>query len=158
MPRIHSLVFSLLLAVALTSCGGSSDPAPTLTETSSLPVVAIAYDDGVIRAEVASTAEQRATGLGHRTELDDDAGMLFDLGGVRVASFWMKDTLIPLDMIWIDEDRRVAGIAANVQPEPGVADGDLRSYSSGVPVRYVVELNAGAAAARGIAVGDELRW
>ncbi len=158
MPRIPPLVFSLLLALALAGCGGSSDPTPAPTATSSLPVIEVAYDGGVIRAEVASTPEQRALGLGHRTELDDDAGMLFDLGGARVASFWMKDTLIPLDMIWIGEDRRVTGIAANVQPEPGVADGDLRSYSSGVAVRYVLELNAGAAAARGIAVGDELRW
>lgn len=161
------LTLALLIALTLSACGGGDSdapatPAPTPWTTASpqatLPIVEVSYDGGVIRAELASTPAQRSKGLSGRASMDSDAGMLFDLGDTRVASFWMKDTLIPLDMVWIGEDRRVTGIAADVPVEPGVPAGELARWESGVPVRYVLELNAGEAARRGIDPGDELRW
>jgi uncharacterized membrane protein (UPF0127 family) len=116
------------------------------------------YDGGSVRVEVAVTAEERARGLSNRSSLPASAGMLFVFESAHQPSFWMKDTLIPLDLIWIDADKRVEGITPNVQPEPGVADSGLRRYSSEAPVLYVLELNAGAAARFGIVPGSGLAF
>lgn len=162
---------ALLLAASIAACSGddgasspsatpgtAATPWTTASPQPTLPVVEISFDDGTIRAEVASTGAERSKGLSGRASMDSDAGMLFDLGDTRVASFWMKDTLFPLDMLWITEDRVVAGITADVPTEPDVAQQDLARWESPVPVRYVLELNAGEAARRGIEVGDALRW
>lgn len=113
---------------------------------------------GVLRIEIASTPEQSERGLGFRDALAEDGGMLFDLGGTRVQEFWMKGMRFALDFIWIDEDRRVVGITAGVQPQPAAADAELRRYAPPVAVRYVLEINAGAAARLGIATGTELTF
>lgn len=152
-----------MLVAAPAGCSDGGDaPAATPWTTASpqpmLPTVDIAYDGGTIRAELATTAAERSKGLGGRASMDADAGMLFDLGETRVASFWMKDTLIPLDMVWITDDRRVAGVTADVPVEPGVQAAKLPRWESPVPVRYVLELNAGEAARRGIVSGSQLRW
>lgn len=98
--------------------------------------------------EIADTPEAIQQGLMFRASLSPDAGMLFDFGGTRPASMWMKNTLIPLDMLFILEDGRVVAIARNAQP------GSLRSISPGVPVRAVLELAGGRAAQLGIEPGD----
>jgi uncharacterized membrane protein (UPF0127 family) len=116
------------------------------------------YDGGSLRVELAVTPEERARGLSHRASLPAGTGMLFVFESARQPSFWMKDTLIPLDLIWIDADKRVEGVTPDVQPEPGVADGALRRYSSEKPVLYVLELNAGAAARFGIVPGSQLAF
>lgn len=84
--------------------------------------------------------------------------MLFDLHETRIPMFWMKGMRFPLDMVWIGEDGRVAEVTANVPPQPGVADADLARISPAAPVRYVLELNAGAASRHGIAVGTQLAF
>lgn len=153
--RLLGAIAALLLAV---SCASSAPARPTETPPAGLPVIDLSYPGGTLRVEVASTAEQRAAGLSNRDTLAADAGMLFDLQQTRRASFWMKDTRIPLDMVWIREDRTVSSVTAAVQPEPGVADADLRMYPSQEPVRYVLELNGGAAARLGITPGDVLEF
>lgn len=155
MRRFGALLVLLSLYAGSAACSGDTPPTPA---ASSLPVVEVRYDGGVIRAEVADDANERALGLGGRTTLAEDAGMLFDLGQTRVPSFWMKDTLIPLDMVWIGEDLRIQGITANVRPEPGVGDDKLRRYSPSDPVRYVLELRAGAAARLGLVPGLALTF
>lgn len=103
-----------------------------------------------IAVEVADTPEMRATGLMHREEMADDAGMLFDFGQLQPVSMWMKNTLIPLDMLFLREDGTIATIARNARPL------DLTPIPSGEAVRYVLELNGGAAVAYGAKVGDRL--
>lgn len=98
--------------------------------------------------EMAVTPEEIQQGLMFRKELAPDAGMLFDFGMTRQASMWMKNTLIPLDMLFILEDGRVIAIARNAQP------GSLRSIGPGVPVRAVLELPGGRAKELGIEPGD----
>ncbi|PKP83608.1 MAG: hypothetical protein CVT79_00315 [Alphaproteobacteria bacterium HGW-Alphaproteobacteria-18] len=98
--------------------------------------------------ELATTPEEIQQGLMFRETLAPDAGMLFDFGTTRPVSMWMKNTLIPLDMLFIFEDGRVAAIARNTQP------GSLRSVSPGVPVRAVLELPGGRARELGIEPGD----
>ena len=100
--------------------------------------------------ELANDPEEITTGLMNRESMDADAGMLFDFGQPREASMWMKNTLIPLDMLFIDPAGRVIAIARNAVP------GSLRTISPGVPVKGVLELNGGRAAELGIEPGDEV--
>ena len=101
--------------------------------------------------EVADTAETRARGLMFRKTMDDDNGMLFVYPRQRPVAFWMKNTFIPLDMIFVDETGVVKSVHANAIPH------DTTAIPSGAPVQYVVEINAGLAATKGIAEGAEMR-
>ena len=101
--------------------------------------------------EVAATPQAQAQGLMGRTQMADDEGMIFLFGQPpRIASFWMKNTLIPLDMIFIKADGRIGHIHANARPH------DLTSIPSQVPVVAVIEINGGLAAKLGIAEGDQV--
>lgn len=106
----------------------------------------------VLRVEVARTAAERAQGLMYRRHLADDAGMVFDMERSGDWSFWMKNTLIPLDMIFIDARWRVVCVVANAEPET------LQSRGCGQPSRWVLELSGGGAARHGIAAGTPLRF
>ncbi len=108
--------------------------------------------DRAIRLELATTPEERRRGLSNRTSLPADAGMLFVYEEERVLSFWMKDTLIPLDIVFIDWERRIVDIQTMV-PEPDVGMGDLTVYPSAEPAMYALEVNAGVAAELGLTVG-----
>ena len=98
--------------------------------------------------EVANGREEISVGLMERESLDADKGMLFDFDPPREPSMVMKNTLIPLDMLFISDDGYVEMIARNTVP------GSLRTISPGVPVRAVLEINGGQAAELGIQPGD----
>ncbi|WP_428697101.1 DUF192 domain-containing protein [Stappia sp.] len=98
--------------------------------------------------EIADTPQARSFGLMHRQHLASDAGMLFDFKEDREVAFWMKNTLISLDMLFIDRTGRIAHIAADTVP----LSEDL--VPSREVVRFVLEVPAGTSAALGIAPGD----
>ncbi|MEE2921645.1 DUF192 domain-containing protein [Hyphomonas sp.] len=98
--------------------------------------------------ELANDPEEVQTGLMNREELGPDAGMLFDFGQPREANMWMKNTLIPLDMLFIDTDGEVLAIARDAVP------GSLRRINPGFPVKAVLELAGGRAEELGIEPGD----
>lgn len=98
--------------------------------------------------EVVDTPESRAQGLMFRTELAEDAGMLFDFKEEREVSFWMQNTLIPLDMIFISADGLVDTIHVNARPQ------DPTSIPSEVPVQYVLEIPGGRSVEIGLKLGD----
>lgn len=100
--------------------------------------------------EVATTDAQLSQGLMYRRSLAGDAGMLFDFGDVKPVSMWMKNTLIPLDMVFLGTDGRVLGVAQRAVP------GSLEVISSPGPVRGVLELNGGTAQRLGIRAGDRV--
>lgn len=100
--------------------------------------------------EVAQSARQMAQGLMFRRVLAKDAGMLFDFGRPQPVSMWMKNTLIPLDMLFIDAEGRVIGIAERTIPMSTAV------ISAPSPARAVLEVNAGTAAQLGIAAGDRI--
>ncbi|MDO1583849.1 DUF192 domain-containing protein [Rhizobium oryzicola] len=100
--------------------------------------------------ELALNDEQRELGLMKRTALGADQGMLFDFGGSRDVSMWMRNTLIPLDMLFINANGVISHIHANAKPESD----DI--ISSNGKVAYVLELSGGEAARRGIAIGDHV--
>ncbi|KRB82580.1 hypothetical protein ASE00_11085 [Sphingomonas sp. Root710] len=104
------------------------------------------------KVEVAITPQEQSRGLMYRTSLPDHGGMIFPMTPPRPASFWMKNTYIPLDMIFIRPDGTIARIAANTIPE------NLEPVDSGEPVSAVLEIIGGGAAANGIAKGDKVSW
>ena len=103
------------------------------------------------KVEIARDEPDREQGLMHRTSLAPDHGMLFLFDEVRPVAMWMKDTPIPLDMLFIGADGRIARIAAMTTPQ------SLAIISSGEPVRAVLEIKGGEAAGQGIAVGDKVQ-
>lgn len=155
-------VIALLLAVFAAAAIACTDDAPAGGSSpdlnGGLRTIALRYDGGTLRVEVAETPSQRALGLGGRDGLDDGAGMLFDLGSTRVPTFSMRGMLFALDFIWIDEEQRVTGVTSDVEPQPGVPDSELQTYSPESPVRYVLEVSAGTAERLGIDAGDRLSF
>lgn len=109
------------------------------------------WGEAHFRVEIADDEEERARGLMMREALSAGAGMLFVFEQSRPVSFWMENTLIPLDMIFVDEAGRVARVHENAVP------GDRTLIPSGVPVRYVLEIGGGLARAFGIGQGTEMR-
>ncbi len=102
--------------------------------------------------EVARSEAQQAQGLMNRQSLGPDRGMIFPYDPPQPASFWMKNTLIPLDMIFIRSDGIIARIEANTVPL------SLDPVAAGEPVAAVLELAGGRAAELGIAAGDKVDW
>jgi uncharacterized membrane protein (UPF0127 family) len=103
--------------------------------------------------ELATTLEQRARGLMYRQHLDEDKGMLFIFEDEEVHPFWMKNTYIPLDMIWIDKNRKVVFISKNTPPS---TDEPYRAINPRKKAKYVLELCGGTADKIGLDVGDKL--
>jgi len=104
--------------------------------------------------ELATTNAEREKGLMNRTSLDKDKGMLFIFDKEGIYPFWMKNTFIPLDMIWADGDGRVVFIAQNVQPCKNLI---CPSVIPSAKAKYVLEINAGVCQEIGLKLGDELK-
>jgi uncharacterized membrane protein (UPF0127 family) len=121
-----------------------------------LPV--IMPDGSKIRAELALNIDQQQRGLMFRDQLGPREGMLFVFMETNPRGFWMYQTRIPLDIIWLDENRRIVEISANTPPCPAESRSDCPSYGGSMPSRYVLELAAGQVAARGLALGDQLTF
>ncbi|NNE02079.1 MAG: DUF192 domain-containing protein [Eudoraea sp.] len=102
--------------------------------------------------EIAETDYETQTGLMYRDTMEDNQGMLFIFPDVAYHSFYMKNTKIPLDIIYIDENLRIASIVKNAQPM------NETSLSSGVPVQYVLEVNAGLTDSWKVTEGDRITF
>lgn len=116
--------------------------------------LAIQTSDKVHRfkVEVATKPEERAQGLMFRRTLAADAGMLFDFGRTEPVAMWMKNTFIPLDMLFITSDGTIVNIAQRTVPE------SLTAIPSAKPVRYVLEVASGTASRLGLKPGDKVLY
>ena len=110
------------------------------------------FSKAVVRVEIAENAGARELGLMYRQQLDQNAGMLFVFKQPQHLTFWMKNTEIPLDMIFAGADGTVAGIIANAEPF------SERQLSVEGDSQYVLEVNSGFAQRRGIKAGDRLEF
>jgi uncharacterized membrane protein (UPF0127 family) len=110
-----------------------------------------AWGSARFTVEVADTTALRAQGLMHRPSMPRGAGMLFVYDAPATVSFWMRNTLIPLDMIFADETGRVTRVHANARPL------DETPIPGGDGVQYVLEINGGLSADLGIVPGTEMR-
>src|SRR3990167_101846 len=136
--------FALSFAAALTLMGQLAFAQLAVTP------LTIKSDDTshAFTVEMADTPDAIRQGMMFRETMEPDTGMLFDFGEVRPASMWMKNTLVSLDMLFIDAQGQVIAIARNAVP------GSLRSLGPGVPVRAVLEIPGGRAKELGISPGD----
>ncbi|MEL6324252.1 MAG: DUF192 domain-containing protein [Pseudomonadota bacterium] len=105
----------------------------------------------VFQVELADEPEEISRGLMERTDLPRDHGMIFDFGEPREANMWMRNTPLPLDMLFIAADGRIMAIAKNTRPY------SERIINPGIPVKSVLELNAGVSDELGISPGDTVR-
>ncbi|MGI6853395.1 DUF192 domain-containing protein [Mesorhizobium sp. 1B3] len=155
MSRYSWLIASIFLAVSSVSFSGVPtaaadnrammlpvDPVPLVAETSG--------GNRSFRIEIADDPLERQRGLMFRDEMDDTRGMLFVFEETSEVGFWMKNTPLPLDLIFIGEDGRVRAVL------PGESFSEA-VISPGVPVRFVLEVKAGIAEKAGVEEGDRIR-
>ena len=137
-------------ALVLLCCAGGLNAAESTRCTRD--TVTILAPDGPVRftVEIAQTAAEKSRGLMFRPRLAPRAGMLFLYDPPQPASFWMKNTMIPLDMLFIDRTGRVVNIVAEAEPY------SLRARASDGPVRAVLEINGGLSAHLGIEPGAQV--
>ncbi|NJC27156.1 DUF192 domain-containing protein [Neolewinella antarctica] len=102
--------------------------------------------------ELAQNANETAQGLMYREEMGEDEGMLFFMPTFEPQSFWMRNTLISLDIIYLNEQQEIVSIMPNTTP---LSEAQV---PSGVPARYVLEVNAGFAERKGLEIGDLMAW
>ncbi len=133
------LWFLLLLFAVCTACAADS-PSVELRGRS--------FD-----VEIADTSEKHALGLMFRNSMPADEGMLFIFGYEAPQSFWMRNTRIPLDIMYFDKDLKLVSMAKQAQP---CRVSRCPSYPSVVPAQYVLELNGGTADKLGVKLGDPL--
>jgi len=134
------------------ACGGSSKDAVATREPG---LVFVRIGALAVQAEVpVPEGDAFYRGLGGRESLPDDRGMLFVFPEPGRYGFWMKDVLIPIDIIWLSAEGLVVDIQT-AQPEPGVPDQQLKRYNPSGEAKYVLEVRAGLAAEKGAQVGDE---
>lgn len=155
--------FALAAAILLSACampassmGGCTPGATQGSSPAGLEQVTLCIDSkGKVRAftvEVAATSQQQAQGLMFREGLPDDAGMVFPFQQPRPASFWMRNTLIPLDIIFVRENGTIESIAESTTPyseDPVTSEGTVGA---------VLELRGGLTSELGIKAGDRVVW
>lgn len=146
-------------ALALAACGGTTSGSAgteAAIAPSGLEMVPLTVTQGStvhrFTVEVAATDQEQARGLMYRTELAPDKGMIFPFDKPKLAAFWMRNTLIPLDMFFVRADGTIDRIAENTVPE------DETPVASGGEVSAVLELAGGSAARLGIDESAIVRW
>ena len=141
--------FGLVLLLAIQSAPGGADESQK-----GLPVESLAVFSGDtehrFEVEIAATDRQRSMGLMFREDMPADHGMLFLFEAEGQRYFWMKNTPLPLDIIYIGANGKIVSIAADTEPF------SLDAIPSGGPAKFVLEVNAGIAAELGIAPGDRV--
>ena len=142
-----------LLAVASIGFASHALSAPTVAQNLRTEPLDIVTSGGVwhFTVEIADTDETREIGLMFRKTMAPDHGMLFDFGAPQAVTFWMKNTLIPLDMVFIAKDGHVVSVTRNAAPMSEAL------IPSGGPIVGVLELRGGRAAEIGVKPGDEVR-
>ena len=125
------------------------------TVRTSAPTSVVTIDTGEwkvpFKVELATTDAEQQRGLMFRDHMDADAGMLFVFDHDSVHTFWMKNTLIPLDMLFIGGDQKIVGIVENATPQTET------SRTVGLPSRYVLEINGGLSARYGFRAGQAVQ-
>ena len=157
----HCPLVAIVVALAACSPQPAAEATPAAQESathpvSGLPLIPLTVESlrgkHRFRVEVAETSEQQARGLMFRTELGPDEGMIFPRNPPDYASFWMKNTPLPLDIIFVGTDGRIMNIAAKTVPY------SLDSVAAVGMTGAVLEIPGGRAAELGIEPGDKVEW
>jgi hypothetical protein len=153
--RRRLLALAIVAALApLPACKNNGQTTQTTAPPASRATVAIDTVERKVsfRVELAQTPAEQERGLMFRQSMGADEGMLFVFDRQFVHTFWMKNTLIPLDMLFIDSDRRIVGIVQNAEPQT------LSGRSVGLPSRYVLEIGGGLSGKLGIRAGQVVEF
>jgi uncharacterized membrane protein (UPF0127 family) len=149
-------LFTVLVLLVATACQAQEIDESHLLDLDSFPKATLDIRSGKENHHfdiwIAESPQQQQQGLMFVRDLPDNRGMLFLASPPRVFSMWMKNTYIPLDMVFVSADGRIARIAPRTTPF------SLEIVSSGGPVKAVVELKGGEAARRHLQVGDRVDW
>ena len=113
----------------------------------------VCFSDNCFEVEIADNFANRAIGLMYRRNLDQNKGMLFIFSKEGIYSFWMKNTLIPLDIVWMDKDGRIVLVSENVQP---CSKGSCIPITPNQKAKYVLEINSGEAKRIQMKIGDKM--
>jgi len=152
------LLFGCTKAMPPPTQAADNNEATTTTQAPA-PVTSgprVIFPDGfVVSVEIVADPDARAQGLMYRDHLGNGNGMLFFFPASGEYAFWMKNTRIPLDMIWIDANRRVAHVKHEVPP---CRVADCPSYPPNAIAQYVLEVDGGVARQHGLKAGDALRF
>lgn len=150
----------IAVAVFITLVGllsqGKLDKFIKTTDNNNQQAKSILINDKEIKVEVARTNIERSKGLSNREKLEENSGMVFVFDKNSKPSFWMKDTKIALDIIWINDDK-IVSINKNVEPEPNKSDSQLKKYPAPSEIDYVLEVNAGFSDKNGIKAGSTVQ-
>jgi uncharacterized membrane protein (UPF0127 family) len=150
--RRRPLTIFLILFFSFPFCAlAGNDPVPSSLITITLP------GGGIIHAELANTPQKRAEGLMYREHLADDSGMLFTFSQAEAWVFWMKNTKIPLDLIWLNEKKQIVHIEQNA-PICTRTDDSCPQYRPNEGALYVLELAAGRAEGLKLQRGSKLQF
>ncbi len=142
------------LLAGLAACGGP-DAALTPEEFNTLPVRL--PNGAIIRAEQLVETEQIRRGMRYRDDLPANRGLLFIHGQPGFYSYWMYQVKVPLDIVWLDRQKRVVEVVHNAAPCPGPPE-ECRSYGGQFEASYVLELRAGVARASGLQPGAQVEF
>lgn len=161
MKKDLAIIFGLfLLIVVLVVFGGGYTSGSLLGGPSGTQAVqrkgftTVTIRDLVVEARVASKASERKKGLSGQENLPLGGGLLFVFENSGLYSFWMKDMKFAIDIIWIDENKKVVYIVQNAPPEPSRDEDELTLYRPEGVAKYVLEINAGLTQRHGIVIGD----
>lgn len=159
MIRKNTFLSLLLIGGFFVSCKNSAEKEQEIVTAAPIEfkkegeLFLIASEGDTIRQldiEIADNEYERETGLMYRTEMEDDQGMLFVFPEEQPRGFYMKNTYIPLDLIFLDSKKEIVSITRNAEP------GDLATIPSGAPAQYVLEVKAGLADQWDLKVGDKI--
>lgn len=152
------LVLALLITMNISSCKKDKKTIKptevTFTKEGELTLFKTTADSSkvVIDIEIADNEYETQTGLMYRNSMENNQGMLFVFDDVTERSFYMKNTKIPLDLIFIDEDKTIVSFQKNAKPF------DENSLPSNAPAKYVLEVNAGLVDTWELSVGDKIQY
>lgn len=157
MRSIHLLLLSLVCVILLLSCkeGRKTEIKTETVDFTKEGELKVFKRDSLLATfdiELAESAYETETGLMYRQSMENDQAMLFIFPDVAMHSFYMKNTEFSLDVIFIDENQKIASLQKNTQPF------DEQGLSSMVPVKYVLEVNSGLTDKMNIAVGDSIAF
>ena len=155
--RLVAVLTTLALVLSIgTACARGAPRAtpsiPRVVPTPTAPPSTAIINGHLFRLEVADQPGEWELGLGKRTSLDQDSGMLFIFPTLSNKTFWMKDTLIPLDVIFMDSNLLIVDIRS-MEVQPGATDRELKRYTSSAPAQFAMEINGGQAQALGLKRG-----
>lgn len=166
MKKDLAIIFGLVLVIVVFIIFGRGFAPTQFTNLTSTPSAQtqkkestqVTVKDLVIQAKIADESKKHQAGLANYASLALSDGMLFVFDKSGSYTFWMKNVGFAIDIIWIDETKKIVDIAPNVPPEPDKGEKELTRYRPKSNAKYVLEINAGLSALHNLQIGDQVSF